>query len=229
MYPRTPWRPASASSAKRLRNRGRKSGFESERIREHQDLTIAVHAGTDPDRRDGEFLGDPSRNRPHHELDDDGKAPRSLQRPRLVEEPLRITWAPALDSRSSDRVHGLGNEPHMAHDRDSRPYQLPDRLARLLIPSLELHRLRARLLHDPSGAVEGPCGRGLIRHEGEVDDRERRRGAPPDGPRVRDHVVEGDGERRLVTHHHLTERIANQDDVDPPPLPGSSRRESRST
>ena len=100
----------------------------------------------------------------------------------------------------------------MAHHRNAGRQDAFDAFLHFA-SALEFHRVGAAFLHDADGAVEGFLGVSLVGAEGEVHHDQRALGGAHHGLGVVNHLVQGDGQRGLVTRHHIRGAVAHQDDV----------------
>ena len=107
----------------------------------------------------------------------------------------------------------LRRKPQMPHDRNAGREDALDRFEDLLA-AFELHGVGLGLLHDPDGRVEGHLRIALIGSERQVDDDQRPLHGTHDRTGVVDHHIEGDGNRGLVTGHHVGGRVAHENHVD---------------
>ncbi len=161
--------------------------------------------------RGRDLLGQPRRQ----ELEHDGEAAGIRQPPGLLADALGRLLVPPLHPVAAQGVHRLGREPDVAHDRDPGAHEPVDVLAGPLAAAFQLHRLGARLRDEPARVPDRLVGGHVEAQERHVHDQERVLHAPPDGPGMMDHVVEGDGQRGVVTQDHLAEGVAHQHHVDP--------------
>jgi hypothetical protein len=100
----------------------------------------------------------------------------------------------------------------MPHDRNA-PFHKVRNLLRSIGPALDLHRLAARLLHDPGGIQEGLVRIGLIGPERHVDDDKRLRRAPHHCLPVQDHHLHRHAHRRGQPVNHHADTVADEDQV----------------
>ena len=188
-----------------------------EQVAEDEHLAVAVRPGADPDRRDRELPRHGARQLHRDALEDERVAAGALEGSRVVQELLRAIRVPPLHDVAAEPVHGLRREAEVAHHRHARADDPSDDV-REVGAALELHRLDAALGDEPDGGAHRVVGARLVAAEREVADGVRAAvaagEAAPHHRRVVDHLVEGDGERRVVPLHHHPERVADEDGVD---------------
>jgi hypothetical protein len=100
----------------------------------------------------------------------------------------------------------------MAHDRHAALGQIFDR-RRHGGAAFDLHRLGARLLHDPHGVGVGGLGRALVRAERHVDHDHGLARAAHDRLTVQDHHLHGHADGVGQAMHHHAQRVADQQQV----------------
>src|SRR5579875_3937397 len=90
---------------------GNRARPEAEEVVEDQDLAVAVRASPDPDRGDGQLLGDPCRDDVGDALEHHREAPRVAQGVRGVEQRAGAVGVPRLHTVAPHRQDGLRREP----------------------------------------------------------------------------------------------------------------------
>ena len=185
---------------------------EAEQVVPDEHLSVAVHACADADRRHGQRLGDPRRNRGRHGLEHDREAAGSLERERVLVEPHRLLGRPALRLEAAEHRRRLGRQPEVTHHRDAGT---DDRLdARERLPgSLELDRVGACLLDEADRVVQRLLVGDLERAERHVRDDERPARPAAGRTREHDHLVHRRGHGRVVAEHGHRGRVADEDHV----------------
>jgi hypothetical protein len=100
----------------------------------------------------------------------------------------------------------------MAHDRDAALDHVVDGFGHGRA-ALDLHRLGARLLHDPGGVVIGRLGAAFVGAEGHVDDDHGLARPTHHRLTMQDHHLHGhaDGVGQAMNHH--AEAVADQQQV----------------
>ena len=93
------------------------------------------------------------------------------------------------------------------------PDDAPDLLV-AAFAALELHGVRAGLLHEPHGGVQGLLGAVLVGAERHVGDDERALHRARHGARERDQLVDRHRQRGLVAEHVVARRVADEQEVD---------------
>ncbi|MBX7557042.1 3-methyl-2-oxobutanoate hydroxymethyltransferase, partial [Streptomyces sp. tea 10] len=106
-------------------------------------------------------------------------------------------------------VLGLRGESDVTHDRDPSAHH-GGHVLRERFPRLDLHGVRAGLLHDPHRAAHGLIRGLLVRAEGQVHDHEAALYAADDRRGERDHVLERDRLGGLVSEHRVAERLSHE-------------------
>ncbi len=81
------------------------------------------------------------------------------------------------------------------------------------ILAFQLDGVHAALLHHAHGGRDGGAGPPLIAAEGQVADEQRAAGAARHRPTVRQHLLQRDGQCRVVAVHHHRRRIAHQQHI----------------
>ena len=114
---------------------------------------------------------------------------------------------------AAERVDRLRGEADMAHHRDAAPGEERDRLGHLLA-AFELYRQAAGLGHDPGGGAERVRWRRLIRPKRQIHDNRRVARRPHHRSAMRDHHVEGHGQRAVEAVDHHRQAVADQEQVD---------------
>ena len=152
-------------------------------------LPVALGAGADPDRRDGERRGDPRGDRRRHRLEHDREAAGRLERERVVVEPERRVGRAALGAEAAELRRRLRRQADVAHHADVR---VRDRADARDHPAgaLELDDVGAALLHHPDRARDRLLVGDLVRAERQVADHERPARRARDRAREEDHLVE---------------------------------------
>ena len=84
---------------------------------------------------------------------------------RALDSAIRIMKESGAHAVGAELVNGLRREPEVAHHGHARREDARDALGDLGA-ALELHGVRAGLLHDPDGGVEGALGVALVGAEG---------------------------------------------------------------
>ncbi len=156
---------------------------------------------------------DPRRDRGRHCLEHDGERTCILQRERVLVQLQRRVGGAALCAEAAELRRRLRRQPDVRHHADVR---LGDRADARHHPSgaLELDQVGAAFLDEPDRARDRLLVGDLVRAEGHVADHERSPRRAGDGARQEDHLVQGDGDRRLVPEHHLGRAVADQDQLD---------------
>ena len=176
--------------------------------------TIGIGAGADADggdverrrRRRGDGAGDA--------LEDDREAPRVPKPNRAIDHLHRLVVAPTLGPEPAEDGDGLRGEADVAHHRDAGVDERPGGVDATRPTALELHRVHAPLLQKPRRGRHRVRGAPLVGAEREVADEEGPRGAARDRAAVREHLVEGDGERRVVAVHDHRRAVPDEAHVE---------------
>ena len=118
----------------------------------HDDLGIGARPGADTDRRDGEHVAHSSRKIGRHDLEDDRCRTCRLHGLGVANEHV-AALAPALHSIAAEEVDRLRGESEVADDRNAGCCQCLD-LWKNEGSALELHSVRAAVLHEDRGGVK---------------------------------------------------------------------------
>jgi hypothetical protein len=141
------------------------------------------------------------------------KTPALLEKLRVVEHPLGVVEIAALHAVPAELVHRLGRETDVSHHGngriDNRSHRSFDATG-----ALDLHRFGSALFHQPARAAHGVCGCCLVAHERQIADHECAGARARHGLQVMHHLVDGDGQRVLVTQDHVSDAVADQDHLD---------------
>ena len=81
--------------------------------------------------------------------------------------------------------------------------------------SLKFHSLTICFLDNPAGIHNGIIHRALIRHERHIDSHESVLRASANSLSMMNHIVNGNSKGILITQHHVTQRIANENHINP--------------
>src|SRR5882672_5459715 len=92
----------------------RKAGEQADQVMEYENLTVAMRACADADGRDGDALGDQTRERRRHQLQHHAPAAGALERLRAFQDAPRVLLVLALQLVAAERRRGLRREPDMA-------------------------------------------------------------------------------------------------------------------
>ena len=111
-------------------------------------------------------------------------------------------------------MDGLGRESEVAHHRDAELGEAACDLDHRSSP-LELDRVHARLLEEPSRADDRLLRRRVVGHERHVADQQCLARAPSHRLRVVEHVLQGHRQRRRIAEHHHAEAVADKQDRKP--------------
>ena len=178
-----------------------------------QHLAVAVGAGPDADRRDGELVGDPLRDARRDRFEHEREAAGRLERAGVPEQRERLLGRPALGSVAAEHRRRLRREADVAHDRDpgadDRAHAGEHRPS-----ALELHGVGARLLDEADRVPQRVLVRDLERAEGHVRDDERPTRPARDGARQHQHLVHRGRDGRVVAEHGHRRGVADEDEVD---------------
>ena len=180
---------------------------------QHEHLPVGGGSSPDPDRRDAQRVRDRARQLAGHALEHDAERTGLLQPLRIGQDARRLGVSLALDLEAAHLVDELRRQADVTHDRDAdlgEPARDFDHPA----SAFELDRVHAGLLHEAAGARDRLLDRRVIGHERHVADQQRLLGAPSDGLRVVQHVVQRHRQRRRVAEHHHAEAVADQQDGD---------------
>ena len=101
----------------------------------------------------------------------------------------------------------------MCHDRNSRFGQEPDGVGALRT-ALELDSV-CTCLHQADCVCKGVGGGGLVTAKGEVRDDESTFTCPGNGRSSTFHVLNSDWKSRGIAQNNITQRISDQDHIDP--------------
>jgi len=130
--------------------------------------------------------------------------------------------APALHAVTAELVLALRCETDVRHHRDAGIGEQPH-LRQHRQPALELHRVRARLLHEAHRGGERLLGGGLVRAEGQVSDHQRTADRAGDGTYERDQLVDCHRQRRLVSVDIVAGGVTDEQHRDPGLVEGRGR------
>src|SRR5260370_4898779 len=183
-------------------------------VNAHENLTVALRAGTDPDARhtDGPrcLLRYVRRDRFEHDRIDPG----ALQRSRIGNDfGGRVTATP-LHIEASERVQPLRLQSKRAHDRDAGADDTSYVLAELR-PPLELYTLEGTILYELSRTFDGLFRRHLVAHERHVAYEVRSRLRARDCTSVVATLFASHLQRVCQPLHHHPQRVAYEDGVYP--------------
>ncbi len=137
-------------------------------------------------------------------LDNDGEGARLLDGAGVGNHGFVMRLI-AHSLEAAGRVHGLGHQPDMGHDRNAAAREILNG-GRHLGAALKLDRVAAGLLDHPAGIAEGNLGAFLERAEGHVDHDEGLVGTANHRLAMHDHVLECDAQRvgHPMDHHAQT-------------------------
>lgn len=197
---------------KTLHESGLEPFVQAQHVLQHQHLSTAVVAGPNADGRhrngvrDG--LGQGGRNPLKHHAENTRihKGLGVLQQGRCG-----FLTAP-LDFVSAEFVEGLGGKPQVPHDGDARFDQALHRFGNAA-SAFQFYRFGPAFLQQAPGVSQGLFTADLIGHKRHVGDQQRTLQATGHGAAVIDHVFQRNGQGRLVTLHHVAQRIADQHHV----------------
>ena len=176
-----------------------------------------MRAGTYPDGRDRDLLGDDLGNLVRDRLEHEREHSGAGQRLSIADELIRRLCLLALHFVSAHGADGLRGEPEMAHDRDLGIEDLLDRLESF--PSaLEFHGSGFALANEAAGVSYGVLRRDVIAHPWHVADYERVRLGPRYGRGVVHHDVDIHGQGVPVAEDDVGYRVSDEDDVGAGPI-----------
>jgi hypothetical protein len=125
------------------------------------------------------------------------------------ENALRGLFGLALDPKATHRVHALGRETHVRHDGDAGVHDALDRRRRI-DPPFELDGLRSALGEESASIRERLLRAHLPAEERHVPDDVRAPRASDDGAAVVNHLVDRDGQGRILPLHDHPERVPHE-------------------
>ena len=194
-----------------LLHEGRNEAVEqAQHVVAHEHLAVAMRTGADADRRNVERGARRLRDLFGNRLEHDREGAGILQCERVGDERIRVLRASGLLDVAANLVHRLRLQSEVSHHRDADVHH-PAHGIEHRTSTLELDGGGSALLEQPARVAHGLFDADLIREERHVGHDERARGAPHDGARVMEHVVERHGERVLVAEHDHAHRVADQD------------------
>src|SRR5918994_420732 len=173
-------------------------------------LRITVGTGADADRRDQQLAGDALRHHCRHHLEHHREGTGRLQSDGVFQQ-LVGGVAPTLHPVAAERMLALWGEAEVRHPRNPRRDERLD-LRGHPAAALQLHRVRAGLLHEPDRGGQRLLRPGLVRPERQVGDDERPRRRGDDRAGQRDQLVDGDPQRRLVAVDIVGGGFADEED-----------------
>ena len=188
---------------------GMKALEHSQQVVDDQDLSVAVRAGADADRRDRQLGGDLGGQLAGDALEDDAERAGVGDRVGVGEELV----GRALNLVSPHPPDGLRPQPDVPHRGDLGVDQGLDR-RRHLAAAFELDGLAIGLFEDPAGRPKRLPRRDLIAEERQVGDDQGVMRRPGDHLGVIDHLFERDPQRRFPALDHGPQRVADQDAID---------------
>ena len=186
---------------------------DTQHVVDHEHLAVAARAGADADRR-GRNLGGHARGQRRGNLfEHDAETARLAQQVRVAQQFFGLGLLLGADGVGSELVDRLGRQAEVSHDGNAGRENALDRFEDLLA-ALHLHGVGLGLLHNADGRIERHLRVALIGSERQVDDDQRPLHGTHDRTGVVDHHIEGDGNRGLVTGHHVGGRVAHENHVD---------------
>src|SRR4029077_15161907 len=184
---------------------------QSNQIVRDQNLSVAVLARADPDRRDADCIGDLLSDIGQDNLEHHGKCSDVFHRTSVRQQCFDCRWRAALDSVAALRAHTLRQHADVPHKRYSRARDRLD-LSNMTHTTFELHRLRASI-DKFSGGLHG-FSRGVVSVNRHVCDEQRLFDPPRGGAGVMQHFVQCYICSVPITQNYHAYRIAHEDDVD---------------
>ena len=194
---------------------GSETGVEPEGVIKHQDLAITFGAGADADGRNSQATGDFPSQLSRHQLQDDSKTPRLLKTLGLGPQTFCRSFFPALHPVPSKGVNRLWDQAKVAHDGDPGLNKRLHRLAGGRSSTLQFHSLDTGFFQHPTGISESVFRRNLEGEEWHIQDQEGLRRPPSNGLPVVNHLVQRNRDGVRVAQYHLTQGVANKEEVDP--------------
>ena len=199
---------SSTSSWPESDERGNAALGESGPVGPHEQLAVGVWTSADADGRDAQFGRDLFGGFRRNHFEHDRERPSILNSVSIREQGRDLVSTP-LDDVTAESVLALRGKPNVSHHRNAGRHDPANLLGRANA-ALELHGVRAGLLHEPEGRVERLVRAGLVGAEGHVGDDKRALHGARNSAGERDELIDRDGKRRVVAENVVRRRIAHQ-------------------
>mmetsp|Transcript_12104 Transcript_12104/g.32103 ORF Transcript_12104/g.32103 Transcript_12104/m.32103 type:complete len:200 (+) Transcript_12104:290-889(+) len=186
---------------------------DAKQVVEHENLPTCVNASPNSNCGYGKALCDGSCDRRRHALEHHREAPRILQTLRAVEHGYRLLRRSTGGSKTANGTNGLRRESYVSHDGDSRVGDGADGGEPSVGRPLNLHGVHISLLEHAHGGSHGVAGRRFEASERQVSNDERAFRPSHDRSAVHDHLVECDGQCRIVSVHDHRDGVSDKHHV----------------
>src|SRR5262249_40147638 len=186
---------------------------ESQEIGKHQYLAVAMGACADTDGRDRDPVGYDPGNLGGYALQYDGEGACALERQRVFDQFARSVDRFTLDSVSAHSQQRLGTQTYMSHHRNlGRNYGLHDFSA--ICAAFYFNGLGPAFFYEPDSGFDRPFGSVLIRTKWHVADHQRPFDCTLHSSGCRDHLVQCNGQRAVISEHGVCETVSDQNQIE---------------
>ena len=178
----------------------------------HENLPVAIWAGTDTDGGDFQRFGDLTRQIERNAFEHNGKSARLLDSTRILEHLCPAGSIAPLNFMTTHSIYGLGRQPNVTHNRNLGTDQSGDR-ARHFFSAFQLHRLGTRL-NQTTRVTHSLLFRDVVRQVGHIAQDQRAWFGASDHLRVIGHLVHRDRDCRISPLHDHAEAVPDKKNVD---------------